>query len=256
MRVLIVNDDGIHSVGLHALAKRVHRDGNDVFVVAPREEQSGVSQAITFLEPIFPQPATIKLSADEVIPGCSVDGTPVDCLKLGVHKLCPWKPDLVLSGINGGLNAGINVGHSGTVGGALAAATFGIPSVAMSLEYSLTNSDFAKAADILWPLVQNLIQAKLPAKSTININVPLSALSGNWEVEFVPVETNPMAYHFQQGEDPRGRQWFWSTNLTDPEPSSHPTDTQMLLEGKITVSVISYDLNHYKGLDSLASQVR
>ena len=258
MKILIINDDGVHSKGIIELAK-VARESSEVFVVAPRVEQSGVSQAITFLSPLFP----VKLgsqddSQDECIAGYSVNGTPVDCLKLAISELCPWKPDLVLSGINGGLNAGINVCHSGTVGGAFAASTFDVPAIAISLEYSADRMDFEKAAQIAWPLIQKFSQVKLPSKVVLNINIPTIALAGNpadVEIAYVPVETNVMAYHFDRGNDPKGRPFYWSTLRPDPELSPFQTDAQELQRGKVTVSVLTYDMNSTPGMAALKKAV-
>lgn len=254
MRVLITNDDGVHSQGIIQLAKRVRKYA-EVFVVAPQVEQSGVSQAITFLSPLFP----IALggmgdSQDDHIPGYSVNGTPVDCVNLAFGELCPWKPDLVLSGINSGLNAGVNVSYSGTVGGALAAATFGIPAMAISLESS-TQMDFYRTAELAWPLIERFHQVDLPQHSVININFPTAALRGDSEVALVPVETNPMGYHFEKGADPKGRDYFWATNNPAPKPSDFETDTQALLAGKVTVSTISYDLNSASARNALQDSV-
>ena len=252
MKVLITNDDGVHSQGIIQLAKLVRAHADEVFIVAPRVEQSGVSQAITFLSPLFPMALGGNLdSQDDEIPGYSVNGTPVDCIKLALGELCPWKPDFVLSGINGGLNAGINVCHSGTAGGALVAATFGIPSLAISLEHSET-MDFRLASQTVWPLIDKFRRIELPPRSTININIPTAALNGSSEVVLVPVETNPMAYHFDTGKDPKGRPYFWSTNMPNPEPSNFETDTQALAQGKITVSTITYDLNSAQAMSVLS----
>ncbi len=257
MKVLITNDDGVHSQGIIQLAKLVRRHCDEVFLVAPRIEQSGVSQAITFLSPLFPHALGGDLDTqDDHIPGYSVNGTPVDCVKLGIHELCPWKPDLVLSGINGGLNAGINVGHSGTAGAALAAATFEIPAFAISLESS-EFMDFGLAADMVWPLIRRAMESNLPPRTVVNINVPTVALEkypeSAPEVVLVPVETNPMAYGFATGTDPKGRSYFWSTNFPVPEPSKFLTDTQALAAGKVTISTISYDLNQPDSLEVLKS---
>ena len=257
MKVLITNDDGVDSQGIIQLAKLVRRHCDEVFLVAPRIEQSGVSQAITFLSPLFPHALGGDLDTqDDHIPGYSVNGTPVDCVKLGIHELCPWKPDLVLSGINGGLNAGINVGHSGTAGAALAAATFEIPAFAISLESS-EFMDFGLAADMVWPLIRRAMESNLPPRTVVNINVPTVALEtypeSAPEVVLVPVETNPMAYLFATGTDPKGRSYFWSTNFPVPEPSKFLTDTQALAAGKVTISTISYDLNQPDSLEVLKS---
>ena len=258
MKVLIINDDGIHSQGIIELAKLVGQYA-EVFVVAPCVEQSGVSQSITFLSPLFPTKLGGKgeLQAENIA-GYAVNGTPVDCLKLAISELCPWKPDLVLSGINGGLNAGINVCHSGTVGGAFAASTFDIPAIALSLEYSADRMDFAKAAKVAWPLIEKFSKLKLQPKSVLNINIPTAALAGDpsdVDVAYVPVETNPMAYHFDQGSDPKGRPFYWSTMRPAPEPSPFTTDAEELQQGKVTVSVLTYDMNLRSGLDALKEAV-
>jgi 5'-nucleotidase len=256
MKILITNDDGVHSQGIIQLAKQVRAHADEVFVVAPRVEQSGVSQAITFLSPLFPVALGGNLdSQDDHIPGYSVNGTPVDCVKLALGELCPWKPDFILSGINGGLNAGINVCHSGTAGGALVAATFRIPAIAISLEQS-EFMDFRRAAEVVWPLIDQFRKIQLPSRSVININIPTAAIHdsivGSPEIALVPVETNPMSYHFDTGNDPKGRPYFWSTNKPNPEPSSFETDTQALAHGKITVSTITYDLNASEALEVLS----
>ncbi len=241
-KILITNDDGVHAQGIIQLARRVQQHA-DVFVVAPAIEQSGVSQAITFLQPLFP----VKLggdkdSQDAHIPGFSVNGTPVDCVKLALQELCPWKPDLILSGINGGLNAGTNVCYSGTVGAAMAGATFGILSMAVSVEYQ-EQIDYHRAAEIAWPIIDQLSVADHPPRTVVNINIPTAALIGYPEIKIVPVETNPMGYAFDRGVDPKGRKYFWSTNEPAPQKSPIETDTDALKEGHITVSGITYDPN-------------
>ena len=243
MRVLITNDDGVHAQGIIQLARRVRQEDCEVFVVAPQVEQSGVSSAITFLRPLFPTAlGGLTDSQDDNIPGFSVNGTPVDCVRLAINELCPWRPDLVLSGINDGLNAGTNVNYSGTVGGAMAAASFGIPSLAISLESS-GDMDFVRAADIAWNLIHQSREVELPAGSFLNLNIPTAALGGEAPVVVVPSEINPMGYHYDQGFDPKARRYFWATNNPGPQPSPSQTDTQALREGKITVSTLSTNLN-------------
>ena len=98
MKVLITNDDGFFAQGLKALSQRIGRN-HDIFIVAPQTEQSGISQAITFLRPLHCKPI---LDKQQQLTGYSVNGTPADCVKLGIHELAPWKPDLIVSGINFG----------------------------------------------------------------------------------------------------------------------------------------------------------
>ena len=247
MKVLITNDDGIHSQGLIELAKRISREA-EVFVVAPITEKSGVSQSITFLRPMFPVPFSIDPDDRDAdtIHGFALDGNPADCAKLGLAELCPWMPDLVLSGINSGLNAGINVGYSGTVGAALAASVYGVRAISISLESSL-NMDFARASDLVWPLIESYREVELPSGNIININFPTASLKGNADVVVVPVNTNPLG-SYDKGVDPKGRTYYWAINDPAPNMPDFLTDTEALIDGKITVSLLSSDLNCAAGM--------
>ena len=255
MKILITNDDGVHAQGIIQLARRVSEDA-EVFIVAPRTEQSGISGAMTFLRPLFPvKLGGIRDSRDNNIPGFSVDGTPVDCVKLALFDLCPWKPDIVISGINGGINAGVNVSHSGTVGAALVGAALGVKSFAISVEYTQEQDDFRRAAEIGWPLIQELAKAPTPVRTVININLPTSALDGNADVVSVPVETAPMSHEFSKGTDPKDRPFYWAT--CEPEPEAHDveTDVAAVLAGKISVSAINSDLNFAAAQQIIAEQL-
>ncbi|MEF8788333.1 MAG: 5'/3'-nucleotidase SurE [Planctomycetota bacterium] len=130
MHILLTNDDGIDSPGLHALC-RAMRELGDVTAIAPREEQSGAGHAITYRQSIEVNRAQVCNG----IPAWAVDGTPADCVKFGVLEALDHPPDLVVSGINMGFNVGINVFYSGTVAAALEGAIQGISAVAVSGNY-------------------------------------------------------------------------------------------------------------------------
>ena len=151
MQILLTNDDGVYAPGLAAMERELRKIG-DVSVVAPATEQSGVGHSITFLSPLI---------AKEIFEGdrhraWAVEGSPADCVKIGVFEFCPRRPDLVVSGINGGLNAGINVLYSGTVAAAIEGAFFGITSVAVSLEYD-EHAQFDKAARMAREIIQQIL---------------------------------------------------------------------------------------------------
>ena len=245
MKILLTNDDGIHARGLVQLASFIQSQDNSVFVVAPATEQSGVSSAITYMRPLFAKTFTAHPFHAEGVAGAVVDGTPVDCIRLSLNELCPWKPDVVLSGINDGINAGANVNYSGTVAGAMTAASFGFKAMAISIE-SGVDQEYSRAAESVWPLVQKLVASDMPATAFLNINYPTEALrSGpNFDFEVVPAETNPMGFQYAQGNDPKNHPYFWATNSPPPEPSPFMTDTQLLKQGKVTATVLSSDLNH------------
>ncbi len=249
MKVLITNDDGFFAKGLKALSQHLG-EKHEIFIVAPQSEQSGISQAITFLRPLHAKP--IQNQHQQSL-GYSINGTPADCVKLGIHELAPWRPDLIISGINFGLNVGINVCHSGTVAGALAGSMFGIPSVSVSVE-GTEDANFDRAAEIAWSIIEKIDWEQLPAKSVVNINVPRQVQSTDVTPVFVPVETNPLGYHFQKGTDPKNQNYFWATNAPAPEPSPILTDTKAASQGSVTVSTIAYDPNHASALNVLANQ--
>lgn len=249
MKILITNDDGFFAGGIQALATELRKHA-EVFVVAPSTEQSGISQAITFLRPLSPNPVI----EDGTLIGYTVNGTPADCAKLAIHQLCPFKPDLVISGINNGLNVGNNVCHSGTVGGAYAASMFDIPSIALSVEFN-ENAKFENVAKMSWPIIEKISNMKLPIKTVANINFPTVVAERNEisEVLAVPVETNPLGYQFESGHDPKDKPYFWATNNPDPKPSPFLTDTQAVRQGYVTLSMIAYNPNHDEGNQVFAS---
>ena len=249
MKILVTNDDGFFAGGIQALATELRKHA-EVFVVAPSTEQSGISQAITFLRPLNPNP----VKEDGKLIGYTVNGTPADCAKLALHELCPFEPDLVISGINNGLNVGINVCHSGTVGGAYAASMFDVPSISVSVEFS-ENPCFENVARMAWPIIEQLANTKLPTRSVANINFPTVVAERNEisEVLAVPVETNPLGYQFQSGRDPKDKLFFWATNQPAPKPSPFLTDTQAVMQGFVTVSMVAYNPNNDEGNQQLAS---
>src|ERR671928_981525 len=145
MRILLTNDDGIYAPGLRALRLELMKLG-PVTVVAPATEQSAAGHSITLLNPLLVQ--EVRDEPEQFL-GWAVEGKPADCVKLALQELLPWKPDLVVSGMNAGSNAGINVLYSGTVAAAVEAAFFRCTSVACSLEVTRARpADFPRAAGI------------------------------------------------------------------------------------------------------------
>src|SRR5436190_13395262 len=159
---MLANDDGIRSSGIRALAKRL-ADLGDLYVVAPDRERSATSHAFTLDRP---------LRCEEIEPNWfMVDGTPADCVYLGLLKICPRKPSLVVSGINHGFNLGSDVFYSGTVAGAVEAALREVPAIAMSLERH-SPADFRAAAAFAAALASEALERGpdgIPAASLLNV---------------------------------------------------------------------------------------
>jgi 5'-nucleotidase len=251
MKILLANDDGIHAPGILAMRKALVQLG-EVLVVAPATEQSGVGHSITYLSPL-----TCKEVFDgEVFRGWAVDGSPADSVKLGVSELAGGQVDLIVSGINGGLNAGINVLYSGTVAAAIEGAFFRIPSIAVSLEFD-PHADFDAAADIAVSIIRQILIHQGKASELYNINIPTAATAAYRagimpEVHCVPMGVERYGDHYIKRQDPKGRNYYWSTNDPPPKPTSHETDLNALFAGFVTVTPLQFDMTKQNLLDRMS----
>ncbi len=238
LQILLTNDDGIYAPGLTAMERQLQRLGH-VTVVAPLTEQSGVGHAITYLTPLM---AREVYDGDSRQRGWAVEGSPADCVKLAIAELCPRRPELVVSGINGGLNAGINVLYSGTVAAAIEGAFFGVTSIAVSLEFD-EDARFDLAAQQAAAIIEQILTHKDPEPQLYNLNIPIAALDGGAEVRVVPAATAPWGEDFEKRLDPRGRPYYWATGLQPDPPSDEETDLKALQSGHITLTPLKFDLN-------------
>ena len=237
MLILLTNDDGIYAPGLAAMERALEGLG-DVYVVSPATEQSGVGHSITYLSPLVVK----ELFEGRQRRGWAVEGSPADCVKIGIFEFCPRLPDLVVSGINGGLNAGINVLYSGTVAAAIEGAFFGITSVAVSLEFD-EHARFDRAAALARRVIEQILEKKSAAPQLYNLNIPTAALdSHESRLCVVPMGLQRSGEQYEKRVDPRGRSYFWA--LSDPvaHNSEHETDISALRKGMVTLTPLDFDL--------------
>jgi 5'-nucleotidase len=253
MKILLTNDDGIYAPGLAAMEQALRRLG-DVYVVAPSKEQSGVSHSITFLTPLMVK----RVFVDNKPWGWTVDGSPADCVKLGVTEIIPDRPDLIVSGINGGLNAGINILYSGTVAAAVEGAFYGITSIAVSLQYD-ENEPFHRAADLAADVIEKILEKKDQETRLYNINIPLAALRKD-KIETRIVEMDVAQYweSFERRTDPLGRSYYWLTGRPDPRQPKQTkpvemTDITAISNGFISVTPLDYDMTNRSQLAAMQS---
>ena len=245
MQILLTNDDGVYAPGLAAMKQALQRLGN-VCVVAPSREQSGVSHQITFLTPLIAK----KVFIDDELWGWTVDGSPADCVKLGITQISPRWPDLIVSGINGGLNAGINVLYSGTVAAATEGAFYGITSVAVSLEYD-ENEPFHQAAKLATEVIERILKEKGPETQLYNLNIPLVALRADQpKVKVVEMDVQQYWESFEKRVDPLGRPYYWLSGRPDTRQpkavaSNRQTDMTALAEGFISLTPLEYDMTKH-----------
>ena len=250
MLILLTNDDGIYAPGLAAMEQALRKLG-DVVVVAPSVEQSGVGHAITYLTPLIVKEVFHQTSnPGDQRRGWAVDGSPADCVKIGVHELCPRQPDLVVSGINSGLNVGINVLYSGTVAAAIEGAFFGITSVAVSLEYA-KQARFDKAAELATRIIAQILEKKAAGPQLYNLNLPTKALEGEPDVCVVPMNVTRYDDRFEKRHDPWGRDYYWLTGGPAPTTPGHETDLSALAQGKVSLTPLDFNLTRQTALEEM-----
>jgi 5'-nucleotidase len=246
--ILLTNDDGIYAPGLAAMERELERLG-DVYVVSPATEQSGVGHSITYLSPLVVK----ELFEGKQRRGWAVEGSPADCVKIGIFEYCPRMPDLVVSGINSGLNAGINVLYSGTVAAAIEGAFFGITSVAVSLEFN-EHANFDRAAVLAREVIEQVLKKKGPAPQLYNLNLPFGALAARRpEVRVVPMGLVRSGEQYEKRIDPRGRSYFWAVSDAIEHLGEHETDLSALRKGAITLTPLDFDLTKRSTLAEMES---
>ena len=232
-RILVTNDDGVHSEGIRALADALKSLG-DVTIVAPLAEASAIGHALTLRRP---------LRIETISPGVyAVDGTPTDCVNIAISSVLRGMPDLVVSGINKGWNLGDDVTYSGTVSGAFEAALLGPPGIAVSLQRTGEEFDFSEAARGAQVVAQSVLEKGLPSRTFLNINVPQGSTRG------IKVTVQARRNHITKVDeriDPRGQRYFWiEEGQNDWEPHDR-SDFQAVRDGYISVTPLQPDLTAY-----------
>jgi len=246
MRVLLTNDDGISSRGLHVL---VHAFAGvaETFVVAPEHERSATGHAITLHKPLRAVPARIPSSA---VKAWSTNGTPADCVALGLLELLPARPDVVVSGINVGPNIGRDLTYSGTVSGAMEAVIFGVPGIAVSIG-EFRNPFFDVAATFSVRLAQTILEHSLPEDTLLNVNLPNLPAAEIAGVEITRQSARRYIGRVDKRTDPRGRPYYWLTGEPAARSEEEGTDTWALAHGRISVTPISLDMTNTRVVEAL-----
>jgi len=247
VQILLTNDDGIYAPGLAAMERELQRLG-DVSVIAPATEQSGVGHSITFLSPLICK----EVYEGERRRGWAVEGSPADCVKLGISEFCPRRPELVVSGINGGLNAGINVLYSGTVAAAIEGAFYGITSIAVSLEYD-EHAKFDQAARLARAVIEQILATSRAEPQLYNLNIPTVAVENPRGVHVVPMGVARYGEDFIKRKDPKGRTYYWATGDPPPPPGAPETDMAALQRGYVTLTPLQFDMTKLNVLAEMQS---
>jgi len=242
MKILITNDDGVHSPALVYLRKKLTKYGI-VEIVAPEKEASASSHAITVHQPLRFFPCTLTDGSS----GWAVSGTPADCVVLGILKF--GKPDLVVSGINPGANLGDDVTYSGTVGAAMEAALYDISSIAVSVT-DAENPNFEDATVVTEQIVANM--GSLPRPFLLNVNVPPET---NGKIKITKMGRRLWSSNVQERMDPRNKPYYWISGI----PSGvyeEGTDINATNNGYISVTPIKLDLTDYDKMSILKDELQ
>jgi 5'-nucleotidase len=236
MLFFVTNDDGIDSLGLSALEK-IFREHGDVIVIAPCRDNSAVSHSLTMNRPL----KVAQISEKKY----TVDGTPSDCVAIGLGKIVTKKPDLLISGINAGPNLGDDISYSGTVSAAVEGTMYSIPSMAISL-VDKEEGSYAQAAEVAWYLAKRILDKGLPENTLMNVNVPICG--DDFTIKVTRQGRRLWENSIQETHDPWGETHYWIGGGTPLMDSGNDTDVQAIEEGFVSVTPIHLDLTNHEGV--------
>jgi len=243
-RILLTNDDGIQSAGLAALYRALSPLGK-VTVVAPDNERSAASHAITLHQPL--RLKKVKFRDGEK--WFCTSGTPADCVKLGLSAVLKHSPDMVVSGINPGPNTGFSVLYSGTVSAAREAAMCGIPAMAVSLVTRSVSADFEFAAFFAAGLARRILSGRfIPAGCLLNVNIPEGKIKG---VKFTKQSTRFFKDRFEKRHDPRNREYYWLSGEFFGGSPDAESDSETVRRGYISLTPLINDATDHAFLAGL-----
>lgn len=251
MRILLTNDDGIHAPGLDVLEAIARQFSDDIWIVAPAEEQSGAGHSLTLNRPVRLRQYDERRFA--------VSGTPTDAVMMALRKVLPGKPDVILSGVNRGANLGDDVTYSGTVSAAVEGALAGIPSIALSQVYEKEGmgdtvpfgAAQAWGAKVLAPL----LDLPFAPRTLVNVNFPALAAQDVHGIRVVRQGFHDYARgSLVEGTDPRGYDYYWFGLHGIEHTPGHATDLEAIQDGYVSVTPLQLDLTHEGSLAQLAGR--
>lgn len=244
-RVLLTNDDGIHAPGIVLLEKVVRRYTDDVWVVAPSEERSGASHSISMHDPIRHRALDERHHA--------IKGTPTDCALMGIYKIMPERPTLLISGINWGANLAEDVTYSGTAAAAMEGALLGVPSIALSQVHHMSEVHWDTAESFLPEVLEKILSVGLMPGTFVNVNFPPVRPS---EVRGIRVVSQglrpPGSFVPVERVDARTKPYFWIKIAYNPGNMHDGTDLKAIADGEIAISPIQLDMTAHAMMDRLA----
>jgi 5'-nucleotidase len=250
MRILLTNDDGVNATGLKVLEKIARLFSDDIWIVAPTEEQSGAGHSLTLSKPVRLR----KLAERRYC----VTGTPTDAVMMAVaHLMKDEPPDLVLSGVNRGANLGEDVTYSGTVSAAMEGAMAGFPAIALSqasVREAMGDSvPFAAAEAWAERVLRPIVGAGIPPRTLVNVNFPALPPESVKGIRVARQGRHDYGrLRIDRRTDPRGFDYFWFGLAPLVETPGHMTDLEVVADGYVSVTPLHFDLTHGDSLGRLA----
>lgn len=239
--ILVTNDDGFFSKGIQTVAETLKELG-EVFIVAPDRNRSSVSHALTMHRP---------LKVDLIKENCyCVNGTPTDCVVVGVKKLLPCEPDLIVSGINKGANLGEDITYSGTVSAAIEGTILGVPSFAISLAGERPFR-YETGAYFALKIAKFILEKGLPKNTLLNVNVPNKYLEEINRIKLTRQGKRSYENSIHDIFSPWGEKQYWIGGGVVSWQEMEGTDIQAVIEDYVSVTPLHIDLTNYQALDYL-----
>ena len=239
MKILISNDDGINARGIQVLAEALKNIGQ-VIIVAPLTEQSAVGHAITMKIPL----RVTEQYRDGKLYGYAVDGTPADCIKMGIRNIMCEKPDIVISGINHGSNTAVNIIYSGTVSAAREAAIMDVPAIAISIT-SHHPKHYEFAGKVAVHLAKLVTENGLKKGTCLNVNVPDLPEEEIEGILLTKQGTSKWDDIYEERIDPYGGKYYWLTGKMTDDDHTLDRDQFAIMNNYVAVTPIHFDLTDY-----------
>ena len=243
MRILLSNDDGYLAPGIQTLFEFLnnHEKVRDCVMIAPDRNRSAASNSLTLTHPL-----RIHHYAPKIL---SVDGTPTDCVHLGINGALDYQADMVMSGINEGANMGDDVLYSGTVAAATEGRFLGLPAIAVSL---CGHQHYDAAAQVVGVLLNKLPGLKLDRNTVLNVNVPDIPFKQIRGIQITRLGKRHASEAVVSSRDPRGKLIHWIGPAGQAADAGQGTDFYAVERGYVSITPLQIDLTHYRMLEPLA----
>ena len=243
-RILVTNDDGIHAHGLRVLERIARRIGEEVWVVAPETDQSGAGHSLTLRRPLRIRRVSHRRF--------TVDGTPTDCVLLGLQHILDAPADLVLSGINAGANLGEDVTYSGTVAAAMEATLLGVRAVALSQACDdRSRVHWSTAETFAFPVLERLLAVPWEQGVFMNVNFPDRPVAAVRGLQITRQGRRKIGDHLVERIDPRGDPYIWIGALRGDDRHAEGTDLAAIAAGCVSITPVQLDMTHCGSLELL-----